>query len=348
MRVLVWARKRNGIIAALTGISLFWELIRYLLISETSGRMADDAWLVWEPLASAVLSGTPLYIAEAVDNKPPLWLFQQLLAGASPNYLATNLLLVGLVNAGIAITIWFLVDRQEPDQDLGLLAAVLFLIAVPVVGAAISNKNAAILFVLLALTQTSPERVGGALGIAGLFAQQAVFAIPAVAWIIGKRQNESPWRWLGIFMGSGLLVVGLGYLLVAGIWGIDSALQGLRLTAGLSTPRSGTSTYLFGGLGKSQSLLVNPLTWVHSIYVVIQSIYFLLIPMLIAFVTPRRHLSRGKEGGLIGGNFLLLGGLLSLTLLIRPFRNYWVLLLPSLAVLASQGYTSLLTIAVEK
>ncbi|MFT4890549.1 MAG: hypothetical protein ACI9YT_001465 [Halobacteriales archaeon] len=72
------------------------------------------------------------------------------------------------------------------DVD-GFLAAVLFLVAVPVVAVQISNKNAAVLFVLLALVSSRPIRAGGLLAAGALFAQQVVFAIPAVAWIAGSR-----------------------------------------------------------------------------------------------------------------------------------------------------------------
>lgn len=343
MSLRTWAQDRRVPVSAMLGLSMLWELIRFVLLSTTGSRIADDAFLVWRPLASAVQSGTPLYLAEAVDNKPPLWLFQQVLSGASPDYVVTNLVLIGLANWGIAVAIWYLVDRRlqtSESPNIGLLAALLFLLAAPVMGVAISNKNAGVLFVLLAVTQSGPYRTGGSLGIAGLFAQQAIFATPVVAWIAGRRA-ESGWSsWVGRFIVGGLAVVALGFLGVAAIWGPTSAIRGLQLTAGLVTPRSGTGTYFLGGLGREQSLLVNPAQWGYSMYVVVQSIYFLLVPALVGLVSTSDERGAGED--VVRREFALLGGFLGLSLLIRPFRNYWVLLLPSLAVLAALGYSVIL------
>ena len=334
----------NGV-AAIVGLATLWEAIRFLLVERTPSRMGDDAFLVWKPLAEAVLSGTPLYRQRALDNKPPFWLFQQVLAEASGHYFAVNLLLVGLANAAIALCIWYLVDRSASIRVDGFLAAVLFLVAVPVVAAQISNKNAAVLFVLLALVFSRPIRVGGLLAAGALFAQQVVFAIPAVAWIVGVRRSDAPGRWLVRFAVAGVGLVALAYGLVGIVWGPESAIRGLELAAGQGGPGATGSTYFLSGMGREQSLLVNPGQWLYSTYVVLHSVFFLIVPAVVGVALAVRGSGSGTAS--VERQFLIVGGFLALSLAIRPYRNYWVLLLPSLAVLASAGYLRIADVGSE-
>ncbi|MFT4890550.1 MAG: hypothetical protein ACI9YT_001466 [Halobacteriales archaeon] len=97
------------------------------------------------------------------------------------------------------------------------------------------------------------------------------------------------------------------------------------------------STYFLGGMGREQSLLVNPGKWLYSTYVVLHSIFFLVVPAVVGAGSAIRA-STDPTGVPVERQFLLVGGLLALSLAIRPYRNYWVLLLPFLAVLAGAGY----------
>lgn len=321
----------------LVGIATLWQAIRYVRVTSGSSQMAVDAMIRWQPLAAAVLSGTPLYTGRATDNKPPLWQFQQVFAEWTGQYFTVNIVIIGLSNIAVALLIWHVLRTRTDSSVGGFFPALLYLFAVPMLATAIGNKNTAVLFVLMAVFLSPPLVAGVAFGIGGLFAQQAVLATPVIAWFIVRRHSEHRFRALAEFVAGGAATVLVAYGLVAILWGPQSAIRGFELASGLAGPHAGEKTYFLSGFGSDQALLVDPSGWLTAMYATVHNVYFLVVPALVgAWWVLRQRLATG--GSSVEFRFLAVGALLSLSLLIRGFRNYWVLFLPSLGVMAAVGY----------
>jgi len=80
--------------------------IQVILVSG-GAEIRGDARLVWIPVARAVLNGTPLYTKEAVDNKPPLWHYFNLLFEISGSYILTGLIVIGIANIIVVLGTYY-------------------------------------------------------------------------------------------------------------------------------------------------------------------------------------------------------------------------------------------------
>ncbi|WP_020222479.1 hypothetical protein [Halarchaeum acidiphilum] len=282
-----------------------------------------DARAVWKPAAHAVLTGTPLYIGHATDNKPPLWQFLNVLVGLTGHYTAVFTLLVGIANATAAILIWRYL-RLAGYEKIGILSGVLLLSMIPVVqGRVINVRSFAVIGILVALQVRHPFLKGLAVGSAALMSQYGILAGIPILWTLLNRR-EGRWRDASLFILGGAVLCLVSYLLVYFMWP-DSFVAAVR------------NSILISGHYATQSakytLWETPLVWGGGILRVVLGSLYVFLP---AALTARYEVS-GRTADPIPLLSIVAVTLL-LPLLVRSFQVYWIYPLPFLAALGAFGY----------
>lgn len=235
--------RRVGLfLATLVGLQQGLKIIQTLV---GKPELTTDYTNVWHPTALAVLDGAALYIPPAVDNKPPLFQFLNLLVHLTPRPAISFLILIGICNLITAILLYWWVDaRFSVSSRFALLVAYIYVLALPLVaGTTIQTRSFTMVALFLALLTARGsvlhERCrgflqGALIAIGGLFTQWAVVGIPVLAYA-GLLEREFFTRrdtviWLASFASAGLATVALSYVLVALVWGVDAAIYGVEYT----------------------------------------------------------------------------------------------------------------------
>lgn len=322
---------RNQVLIAITlfSVGVFESIIRFIRIRLGSESPHSDVTTTWQPFAEKTLSGVPLYLGTPTDNKPPLFEYLNLTVATTGNYLAIFLLLIGLVNGGIAYLLWQ-TRAERGHHTAGVVSGLLFLAAVPLVsGHAINVRSFTLLGILLALRSPWPAASGLAVASAGLMSQYAVFALPAIVYDRLKRipAQRRP-RWLSRFTLTTAIAVSVTYLSVYLVWGEASLIASLRWSIG-SVKRYVVewTPSLWNGMSVWAKLHGRTVVRIGA---------FLVFGVIGSAVTIRRSLADDESCGL-ERQALAFAGLLSVPLLVRPFTTYWMYPLPWLTTLSTTG-----------
>lgn len=320
---------RVPVAVLLVSIGVFEALVRFLRITIGSVSPHPDVTTTWRPVAIAALSGTPLYLGDAADNKPPLFEYLNLAVGLTDNYLLVFLVLVGLVNSAIAYLLWR-THAERGYHTTGITVGVVFLLAVPLVrGHAINVRTFMLAGVLLAVRFRSAVTAGIAIAGAGLMSQYAVVALPGVAIDRFRRLPRARWgNWLSRFTLVAGIGVSLCYLSVYLVWGEPSLLASFRWSV------KSAERYVFEW---TPSLWRGTTTWVRLHFSTLRRLSVLLVLGAVGAVSTVRGSALDGRRRTLNERAIFFLGLLSLPLFVRPFRTYWMYPLPWLATLSTTG-----------
>ena len=309
--------------------------VRYFRLLTGDTMLHPDARLVWQPLARAVRNGAALYVDPAVDNKPPLFEFFNILVAVTDAYAFTFLLCVALANGLSAVLLYHLFVRNGM-QRTGVLAATGFVLVVPLVnGHAVNVRSFAVCAFLFALSVRRAELAGTASAVAVLFSQYLVIGVPVVWWWVLHDRTEyvSLRRWMIRFAVPAVGIVAAAYGAVLVIWGWPSFVGSLYWSLGVAEQ-------YFTAYGPS--LWVGQRAWRVYTFALVGRLWpFLLLALAgaVAIVTKRATLPDG--GGTKHGRLLSLvggaAGLFGALLFVRPYETYWLYSLPWFAGLAAVG-----------
>jgi len=330
----------RAVVPAFLFIGLLQTMVQFLRVRNEIIKPHIDVRCCWRPLSRAVLSGQPLYVRPAVDNKPPLFELLNLAVAATGQYFFVFFLLVGLANAAAAIFVWRVCDQHGAPRA-GLVAGLLFLSTVPVAGGiSINVRSFAIAGIVLALTLRHPVARGAAVAAAGMFSQHAVFAIPVLAYLgLRERGARSGVRWFVSFALAGLCVVASSFAVVYAIWGVESLQGALYWTFGAAESYTTDPAV--------PSLIGNTDWWVASLVDYGMGHLVVLVPAavvlgLVALEDGPRGLLQSTDVPVVTA--ALLAASMALPLLVRAFPVYWLYPMPYLAMLASVGFEQLFTV----
>lgn len=309
--------------------------VRYfrLLIGDTS--LHPDAELVWRPLAQAVHSGSALYVEPAVDNKPPLFEFLNILVAATDAYTFTFLLAVALVNGLSACLLYHLFVRHRMWRT-GAVAATVFVLVVPLVsGHAVNVRSFAVCAFLVALSTRRAAVVGIAMAVAVLFSQYLVFGIPVACWwaLCGRPQPASNRRWLKRFFAALACVVAGAYGAVLAVWGWPSFAGSLYWSVGIA----GEYFTAYG-----PSVWVGQRAWrIYTLGILARLWPLLILTAVGARAVIGKHVPTPDRAGARCRQLLSLitgaAGIFGVLLFVRPYETYWLYPLPWFAALSAIG-----------
>lgn len=202
--------------------------------------------------------------------------------------------------------------------------------ALPLVnGDVINVRTLSLIFVIASLQTERPAFRGGLIGIATLFSQYSVFAIPVV-WYDGLRDSTAwSWRrWTSRYVLSGLTVGILCYLPLL-VWGPSTVVAGVRATF------FSAEEYVLNR-SDSHSLIHNPLSWARNIIAVMMNVLYLLVPA--ALVLWYDYVDKAGVETRILPVTTLLAGVFSITLFMKSLSYYWLPVVAFLAPLVAIGF----------
>ena len=306
---------------------------RFLLFTMGYRSRRDDVTQVYFPMARGVLGGGDLYIVQW-DNRPPLFQFLNIGVGATGEYMLVFYLLLAVANTVTAYLIYRLTSKHYLE-NVGLLAAILYIFALPIAGGVvIGARPFANILLLASLIVTSPMTIGLFLAAAALFHQYAILATPAVLLYhhIFNTKNIDV-MWLGRFTVAGLITVSLSYAFVAVIWGSDSLIAGIRYTV------LGAGEYVTQE--RPHSIISNPVIWLGNEWETVrtQSLYYIFSGVAI-YAWYRRRSGRNPKHDDVDYSvpvFVVAVVALSLPRLIRNAQLYRLLPLPFVMILSAVG-----------
>jgi len=305
------------------------SLHRYLTVEYGRASKHWDVLIVWQPLADTLLDGGQLYLGTAVDNKPPLFELLNVAVGATGHYYPVFLFLVGTANGLSAVLLVRFLRRQDMGRE-GIVTAVLFLAALPLIDGTIVNvRSFALVGVLAALWSRDPVLRGGAVAVAGMFSQYAFLAAPALVYDGVSPDGALPRRhWIARFAVALVAVVVSSFGVVAVLWGSEAAVAGIEQSFGNALEYTARD-----GIGV-RSPLAAPVVWAGYLYNTGVRIAFVLIPAFAGVVTVADRTRRTRAWG-PPQLLLALAVLFTLPLVVRALPFYWVLPLPFYAALAA-------------
>jgi hypothetical protein len=285
-------------------------------------ELTYDAQQVWQPMARAMANGTRPYI-EYADNKPPLFIYM-IAFGSVTNFTAALFCLTAIANMTIVVTTYqWCVDNEM--EDVGIIAALLVAGAIITLSSGINNKIFGVAVLLYTLRVQRPMWIGCGLALAALFAQPLVLAIPVVAlWKV-----ETDLRNLGTTAIAGIVMVVLSYGSLALVWDITTAVAGIKQSLLSSVSYAQGTSQMFG---QNLSVWARPLVWFEYFHTTLTN---MIIPVSGGFVGSSIAVRRCQTGA--AGFMVMLMLSLAIALLIRPYWHYWLMVVPSLSVLAGYG-----------
>jgi len=351
---LVIFSDRNTVISFVSsllflGIGIGLGVARYLKVTIGDDKFYVDAVEVWMPVVRALNQGTPLYLNGAADNKPPLFMLLTAAVGETGAFYLVFTLLVGVAN-GIAAILLARGLRIRGCLRLGIVAALLFLSALPMIrGTIINVRSFALVPLLFALNTNNGFLRGVGVGGAGLCIQYAVFTIPFVAAERLIRLPRNRLRWVGWYLGGGAAIVAAMFGLLGLIYGVESMLAGIHWGYGIDLGVGATATP-HGGNPPEQyiyrlEILDDPVVWGGYIFYAVIRITHVFVPAMFGtgyvavrvFSSDKSWTEDGADGfGLLSVSIVVV---LLPTLLINSQYYYWVLLVPFFATLAAIGLT---------
>lgn len=297
----------------LLAVGLFYGFRRWGYVMFGQGNEPHFDYVVhYSRVAEAVISGVPLYIGTAIDNKPPLFMFTLVLAHLPPMGYLVSLLLTGLANGLVAVLL-----MEWRGRDVGFVAGLLYLSLLPLVmGDVVNVRSFALVGLLGALVAGSWSRRGALVAIGGMFSQYTI--LPAL--LLFRRSLRSA-EDAGRFVLGGVAVLIVSYGTVLAVWGPQSFLNSLVYSVGVSDDYVRETAV--------HSPLTNPVYWLGNNLYVAGALAG--IGLLAVFAVRD-----DREAG-------TLAILCSLPVLVRALPYYWVFPLPFVAVLAAEGGRKVLT-----
>jgi hypothetical protein len=295
--------------------------------------MGWDARHWWMPLSEAVFSGVPLYVGSAIDNKPPLFEFLNLIIAATGHYSLIFLVVIGVVNGIVAGLVGTWVKRNY-NLIAGVLAGLLYMSVLPVIdGYQIGVRQFGIVGILYAMCASKPAKNGIGLAIGGLFTQYVTLAIPVFMYKMYNDGSVELRMHYIRFLSSGLATALFGYIIVGIIWGRRSVVNALM------------NTYMIGPVyfltiesqrfmttgGQKFSPFFDLPFYISQLLEVILSIPHIVIPACLFVLMQRNSVNeRSKDHMLIGITITML-----LPLLARSFLSYWLYSAPFLSAMSA-------------
>ncbi|WP_227375504.1 hypothetical protein [Haladaptatus halobius] len=214
--------------------------------------------------------------------------------------------------------------------------------SVPAAGGTVVNvRSFAMAGILLSWYARNPTSRGGAVAVAGLFSQHAVFAIPVLAYdLVRELDRRSGVRWMTAFALAGLSVAAVTFAFVYAVWGSQSFYGAIYWTFGVAG-KYATNPVVPSLIGDTDK-------WMRSLYREGTKHLILIVPAAIAIqlaLTDRglKRLVPSSNAPLVTTTLLALS--MTIPLFVRAYRAYWLYPLPFLALLASIGYRRLFTIS---
>lgn len=320
--------------AVLLALALAQSTYRYLQLTFGKQSLFVDAGTIWKPLAYEVLSGTPLYVAPAVDNKPPVFHLINVAIAATGSYDLVFTLLIGVANGLAAILLWrFLAQAGRPRA--GVLASLLFLTTIPVVnGVVINVRSLALPFLIGAFLTRDPRWRGAGVAVAGLISQWAILTIPVAVYDKYKTSGSDLKEWFLIFSVSGLTVVAVAFLLLLPLWGWKSLINGVYWSFGVIVQFAGKTT-------RHHTFTGTPLLYMGTLAKTTLDSLIVTVPSAVLGYLTIREILDGKWG--IEHLCLLLFVALAFQFLLRSYPIYWMYPLPFLCGVAAVGIARFLS-----
>jgi hypothetical protein len=306
--------------------------VRYLRLAVGYADPHPDVRTTWEPVAQAVLSGTPLYLGDAIDNKPPLFEYLNVAVALSDAYLANFLLLVGVANACVGVLLWRLAVRDGRPL-VGVYAGLVYVVAAPLaLGDAVNVRTFSLVFVLAAVLARRASVSGGLVGGAVLISQYALLALPGSCYCrLRSERTGDAIRWV---VRSGLVFAGVltaGFVSVSLIWGPTAFVASIRWSV-LSAER-----YV---IEWGPSLWTRSGVWLSMHVATATRLVVVLVLASVGSLSVGRRLRRGTA---LTGDMrtLCFAALFCVPLVVRSFPTYWLYPLPWFSMLAVDGLVTI-------
>jgi MFS family permease len=228
--------------------------------------------------------------------------------------------LIIIANFATAFLI-FRLCQQHRREVAGLIAAYLFLLAIPAASTIINPRQFANTLILLAFITESGWISGSAIGFAAMLTQFSIFAFPSLFLIRIHRQNETIWQWVFKVSTSFILAILATFSIAALLWGIDAALAGARYSLGAAPEYVAR---------QSHSPFGNQLIWIKDMYRKMAELGVILGLGLLGLV---RTLTQRESSLMISMGVLAVA--MSFQFIIRSGYVYFILVLPPVAILAA-------------
>jgi len=285
-----------------------------------------DAGEFWYPIAERLSEGAVLY-AEAYDNKTPLWHALNYLVYRTDHYALVFYALVGVANAAVGYLLYRWLSRNGYRRG-GLVAAALYLAAVPLMNGDIVNvRSFSLAFLLAGVLEERPLRRGGYVAVAVLFSQVTAVAVP-VLLLDGLRGAEANGRWGLWYVAAGAVTGAIPYLALAVVYDPQTMLTGIE------------ATFLSGGEyilehADYRNPFLYPHSWARGLVVDAQSLAFVLVPG--AGTLASIHVSATQSWDRVTGLSAVLAVVFFATVLAKALTYYWMPVVVFAAALSGCG-----------
>jgi hypothetical protein len=304
-------------------ILLAFGIALMMLAVDTGGWAGVDADRFHE-MARLIINGFTPYVS-FVDPKPPLLFFVVALMDL-PGAGLLDLPVITSVNILCALLI-FAIGNRDYGFLSGFSAGALYLVVAAFTqGYFLFSEQFAILFVLLAFICARNDRyilAGIGLGLACGFKQYAVLALIPLLYLMYASGNRQYHRLLIPAGAACLAAFGLVWL----IYGNIATLSALYWTFGIAPAYTTGSAIALIPSYQTSNLFAYSVALISSIFVVIPVLMFALTSV------ARRGLRTPSERALF-----LFAAVFFVTIFIRQYLHYWLLILPFLVLLACREF----------
>jgi hypothetical protein len=287
------------------------------------------AWISYDAqrfhaMAEAILAGLSPYIAY-IDPKPPLLFFTVAAMDALAPAGTLDIPLMTALNIGAASLVFF-IGREVYGWVSGVTAGLIYLVAtVFVEGYFLFSEQFCVVFLLGAYMAARDGRGLAAGLLAGLamgFKQYAVLAVIPLLFLMRRRDVNTMGPFFAAFAGA----VALPFLLLAAAYGPETLEAALAWTFGIAP------IYLSGSVAELPAYQpTNLLSFAANLLL---SIMFVL-PVAVFAVAGivKNGLPTRQEQAIA-----LFAAVFFLTLFVRQYLHYWILVLPFLSLLACGAF----------
>ncbi|MDG6257079.1 MAG: hypothetical protein QCH35_05710 [Methanomicrobiaceae archaeon] len=275
-------------------------------------------------MAEAILAGLTPYIAYS-DPKPPLLFFTVAAMDALAPAGTLDVPLMTGLNIGAA-TLLFFIGREVYGWISGVTAGLIYLVAAVFVEGYFLFSEQFCVFFLLGAYIAARDGQGAAAGLlAGLamgFKQYAVLGVIPLIYLMGKRDAKAVWPFFATFAA----MAAIPFLLLFAIYGPEALEAALLWTFGIAP------LYLSGGVADLPAYQpTNLLSFAANLLL---SVMFVLPVGVFAVANiAQRGLKTRQEQAIA-----LFSAVFFLTIFIRQYLHYWILVLPFLSLLACGAF----------
>jgi len=314
------------VLVCYTGVAALIAVLMYLVSGSGSAWLTFDADR-FHAMAEVIIGGFKPYI-DFVDPKPPLLFFMvsamDLLAPAG----TVDIAVMSAVNVLCAVLVYW-IGRSDYGNISGFSAGLLFLVAaVFVQGYFLFSEQFAVLFLILAFMLGREDHFaasGLCLGLAMGFKQYAFLAVPALLFLARAKGSGRAARY-AVFLVAALGVFACVFGALYLSYGPEATRSAINWTFGIAP------SYVAGHLVEVPAYQPdNVLGFTANL---LASVIMVLPTLLFAMASIWRRGLRTDDEYALG----LLIIFFLLTLLIRQYLHYWILMLPFLVLLACREF----------